>query len=227
MEWIEDLAKTPLPESQFTELPAGLMQIKNYVSFKKSFESFLYQSQELTIYRAPDLNLFSKIGETEDDFRIRMTQAMRENREAKIQKLRETYEEKSAVLNKKLKNAEEKVAAKQNKTIWQMFETIISFCGSILGALMGRGVTKGTINQASSSLKRAGKIGMGNKETSQAKEDLESYQSQLKELEEGFRKETDLIYDSNKIENMQTEKIVITPRKSDISVDKIAILWML
>ncbi|MBA3602292.1 MAG: ATP-binding protein [Parachlamydiaceae bacterium] len=226
-EFIATLTKTPLAESQFAELPGGMMQIKNFATFKKSFEQFLYQNHDFTIFQLPELNLFSKVDENEKDFRERMMLALRENRDERAQKFRSVYEEKISTITKKIKSIEEKISNKQHKTIWGIIETIISFCGSLLGALTGKGVTKGTITQAGSSLKRASKIGMGNQETAQAKETLEEYQQQLEELQEGMRKDIDALYTPQNIDNLKVEKIVITPRKSDILVEKVAIAWVL
>ncbi len=156
-----------------------------------------------------------------------MVLALHENRDARAQKLRSVYEEKISTLTRKIKSIEEKISEKQHKTIWSIIETIISFCSSMLGAFTGKGVTKGTITQAGSSLKRASKIGMGNQETNDAKETLEEYQQQLEELQDGMRTDLDALYMPQDIDDLKVEKIVITPRKSDISVEKVAIGWVL
>lgn len=224
--FVSALVKTSVPNSQFQELPAGLMQIKTFNAFKKSFEAFLYQKQGLTLLQSPELNLTSKAGESEGDFRARLTLALRENRDAQVQKVRDNYEDKIANLTKKLKAAEEKVVQKQHKTIWQAFEAFISFCSSMIGALLGRGITKGTISQAGSSIKRAGRIGQDSQGVTQAKESVEDYQTQLDDLRIGLHKDIDALYAFDRADNIKIEKIVITPRKSDISVDKIALVWI-
>lgn len=218
----QKLVRTYSPKSQFEVLPSGLMQFKNYAFFKKSFEGFLYQNQEMTIFQAPELSLSSKADESEADFRNRMTAKLRETSEARSQKLREKYNEKISIVTKKMRAAEEKASKKQSKAIWQKIETFISFLSSILGAFLGRGVTKGTITETGNSLKRASKIGMGNQEAVQAEEDVKYYQNQIDDLQHEMDKEIEFLTDVN---NIKVEKVVTSPRKSDIIIEKIGLLW--
>lgn len=222
----QKLVKTCSPKSQFEEIPSGLMQVKNYAAFKKSFEGFIYQTRELTIMQVPELNLRSKVDETEADFRSRMAVALRESNDAKAQKLREKYNDKVAMVTKRLKVAEENASKKQQKAIWQKVETFISFLSSLLGAFLGKGVTKGTITQTGNSLKRASKIGQGNQEATQAEEDVKTYQNQIDDMQDEMQKEIEALYASNSADNVKVDKVTISPRKSDISIEKVALVWV-
>ncbi|MBA3238270.1 MAG: ATP-binding protein [Parachlamydiaceae bacterium] len=222
----QKLNKEYSSKSQFEEIPSGLLQVKNYAIFKKSLEGFLYQNQELTIQIVPELNLFSKADENDADFHSRMIQVLRANADEKVEKLRDKYADKVAMVTKKLRVAEEKASKKQSRAIWQKFETFISFFSSLLGAFFGRGFTKGTITQTGNSIKRASKIGQGNQEAAQAEEDVKTYKDQIDELQEQMQQEIKAIYGPNAVDNLKVEKVIISPRKSDISIEKIALLWV-
>lgn len=220
------IVKTQSAKAQFGELPPGLLQVKNYTAFKKSFDAFLYQTQELTILQVPELSLTSKVDESEGDFKARVTIALRENRDTMAQKLRDKYADKIAALTKKLKSSEEKVSERKQKKIWQIAETVISFLSTLLGALLGRGITKGTINQAGTSFKRASKTVLDQQQASQAEDDAKSTQEQLDNLNAELQKSIDGLYTTGDIDNLKMERITVNPRKSDISIDKIGILWL-
>lgn len=103
---------------------------------------------------------------------------------------------------------------------------IETFLSSLLGAFLGKGVTKGTITQTGNSLKRASKIGMGNQEATQAEEDVKTYQNQIDDIQEEMQKEIEAFYASNGADNVKIDKITISPRKSDIIIEKIALVWV-
>lgn len=222
----DKLSKEAMPDSTFEKLPSGLTQEKNYTEFKKSFAANLYQNETLEIFEAPDLGLASKEGESEADFRIRLSMAMHEKRDEMIKKQREKYGAKITALTDKIRRAQEKLAQKQQKSVLQKFETWISFGATLLGAIFGRKITKGTITSAGTSIKRAGRLGQDSQAVSAAEEDLKTYQQQLEDLQAQMKEEIDRNYGLMDPNNLKLEKITIRPRKSDIEIDKVALVWM-
>lgn len=221
----ERLEKTANPESTFGELPAGLMQEKAYRSFEKAFSESLYQNQTLSLFRAAELNMVSKVGEDEGEFRVRVAQALREKRDEMVKKLRDKYADKIASLTNKIQRAQAKLADKQQKAGAQKWDALLSAGTTLLGTIFGRGVTKGTISQAGTTLRRAGQIDKGSRQATQAEEEVEAYQQQLRDLETQMNNEmATLSVDSNP-QSMTIETLSIHPKKSDISVEKVALVW--
>ena len=221
----EKLEKSPLPESTFGELPSGLMQEKNYPLFEKALAATLYQNQTLTIYQATDLNMTSKGGESEVDFRIRVAHAMHEKRDDLVKKMRDKNSEKIASLTEKVKRAQEKSAQKQQKAWMQKIQTLISFITTFIGALFGRGVTKGTISQTGTSIRRAGQISKDNQVATQAEENLKEYQQQLEDLKTQMNSEISAAISNVDAQSIKLETISVRPRKSDIAVERVALVW--
>ncbi len=220
----DHLEKAPMPESMFKELPAGLMQEKSYISFEKAFATLLYQNRTLTIYQSSDLNLTSKVGESEGDFRSRVIHAMREKRDELVKKLREKYADKVEALAAKIKRAQDKMAQKQEKAGMQKIQTIISFGATLLGAIFGRRVTRETISQTGTSLRRATQMGKDSQDITQAENDLKTYQQQLQDLENQMNSEVAAIASKSDVD-IKIETISVRPRKSDIDVESVSLLW--
>lgn len=216
------LEKEPRPNSTFAELPSGMMQAKNYDAFSKSFALSLYQNQTYTLYRSSELNATSNPGETEADFKSRLQLTTREKRDHQIQKVRDKYEKNIASLSQKIRLAQEKMSQKQEKAGWGKAETVLGFITTILGAIFGRGVTKGTINQAGTSLKRVGRATRESQDAARAEQDLQQYQQQRDDLQ---RQMTDEIATIGDTANLQVESIVVRPRKGDIEVQQLALVW--
>lgn len=219
------LDSSPEPESTYGELPSGLMQEKNYPIFEKAFASALYQNQSLTLYQFNDLNMTSHENESEGDFRVRVLQALKEKRDASIKKIRDQYAKKIEQLAAKIKRIQEKMTDKQQKKWLQMFQTFISFITTILGAVFGRKLTKGTINQTETSLRRAGRLTKDSQDVTQAEGDLQTTQQQFKDLEMQRDNEIFDLIENQSLENIKLDTISIRPRKSDISIEKVGLIW--
>lgn len=219
------LKNEPIAGSTFGDLPAGLMQEKNYTIFAKKFAEALYQNQTISIYQTSSPKMTSEAGESEKDFRIRAAHGMREQRDDLVKKLREKYSGKITALSEKVRRAQEKMAQKQQKAGQQKMETMISFGSTIAGALFGRGLTKGTISKTGTSLKQASKIHKDSKDAALAEEEVGVYQQQLQELEAQMNSEISAITSNEDGGNIKVDAVSIRPRKSDISVEKVALVW--
>lgn len=221
----EFLAKEAVPGSTFDQLPAGLALKKNYLAFEKSLVATLYQNQTYAMYRVPGLKLTSKENESEADFRTRAAMAARESRDVKVGQLRQKYAEKMASLSEKVRRAQEKMTQKQQEAGLQKTETLLSVGTTVLDALLGRGVNKGTISKAGTSLKRAGRMSKDNRSAQQAAEDYQACQKQLQALQEQMKAEIANFSDLADPDSIEIETVNIRPRKSDITINSVALLW--
>ena len=221
----EQLEKTPSQESSYEELPAEWMREKTYLSYKKSLVDVLYQNETLSIFLVAKLSMTSSVGETQGDFKVRVLQALREKRDAGVNTLRAKYSEKIAAITNKLGRAQNALAEKQQQAGRQKWETVISVGTTLLGTIFGRGVTKGTISQAGTSLRRAGQIGKDSGKVTEAAESIKNYQQQLDTLESDLQREVAAISTESDPEKIAIETVAIHPKKADISVEKIALLW--
>ena len=88
---------------------------------------------------------------------------------------------------------------------------------TVLGALFGK--SKASIGRAGSRvLKERGDVG-------RAKERVEKVEDDLKELEEELEDKIDDLVDDFDIDNVDIEEFQIKPRKTDIQINDIAVVW--
>jgi hypothetical protein len=220
------LDKCAAPQSTFNDLPAGLMQEKNYSIFEKTLAASLYQNQTMNIYKAPEISLTSNTGESEADFRARITLNLREKRDEMIAKVRAKYTDKIAQLSNKLKAAQEKLLQKQQQANMQKTDTLISIGTTLLGALFGRKLTKGTISQAGTSIRRAEKIGKGSQEATIAEDNYQNCLQQLNDVQTQLNNEIANLTSTGDASSIKVDEIVIRPRKSDIAIEKVGLVWL-
>lgn len=220
----EEQKDAPDPGASFDALPQNLTLPKNYASFEKQLAALLYQDQTLTLFESASPALLSNPGESKEDFSSRLNALIAERLDESTRKIKDKYEEKIATLKNRLSRYEGKWKQKQQKAWIQKIQTALSFLVAIIGAFFGKGVTKGTISQTGTSLRRAGQISKDSQEASQAEEDFNALSQQIDDLEEQKNKEiSDIQLDKSVL---GISELSLRPRKNDIFIEKIGLAWI-
>lgn len=223
-----DLDKAPAREScTFAALPGDLTRPKKFAALTNSLKDRLYRIEELRLWRAPVLKQISKPGETEQEFRLRLSQAAREQRDLQIEKLRAKYAPKLAVIQDRIRRARQKIEKEQSQASQQTMQAALSFGSSLLGALMGRKIASAAnVNRAASAARAAGRVSREKQDVSLAEENLQQLEEQCAELESDLKAETDALQDSVSPDRLMLEELVIKPKKADIGVTQVAVVWV-
>lgn len=216
------LSKASPEGGNFEEIPSSLMQAKNYPLFNKSYFDFLYQNKTLDYFVSPDKKIFSKLGESEEEFRSRLTQSQGQNKE--VDKIRDRYNVKISAIEEKIQRAQTKIETQKTQAGQKKMEAYISAGTTLLGALFGKGLTKGSISKAGTSIGKITKVSKDEERVGLSVESLESLQQQLQDIQIERDKEIAQLL-TGATSQVQLEKVLIRPRKSDISVEEISLIW--
>ncbi len=174
---------TPAPGALYAELPVPATRAASYGAWGKSLESHLYQHARLDVLICSELGLTSNAGESEGDFRARLSQALREKRDEAITRLRAKYQPRLAAFQDRIRRAEERVAREQSQYSQQKMQSTISIGATILGALLGsRRISSGTLGRATTAARSAGRMGRENEDVARAEEWAEVMQQRLDAL---------------------------------------------
>lgn len=220
------LEPKPLTDANYTDLPSFLSSPKALPGIEKSCCTYLYQHKNYELYKYEELGLTSTPEETELEFLDRVKKALREKRDADVLELQKQYGGKIASMTEKLAKAQQKLAASSEKVTQKRIETIISFGTTLLGALFGKKITKGTINSAGSTIKQAGRMTKQSQTAAQSEETVESIQTQLEDLKEQQRVEIDKVSSGVDFSNIKLETVEIPPKKSDILIEQVSLVWI-
>jgi hypothetical protein len=228
---VDDLAGrldvAPAAHARFAELPAAAARAASYASWAKSLESHLYQHGALELLACDALALSSRPGETEGDFRARLSLALREKRDAAVEKLREKYASRLTSLRDQLRRAEERVAREQSQYSHQKMQSAISIGATVLGALLGsRRVSTGTLGRATTAARSAGRIGREKEEIARAEENAEVLRQRVAELTADCERDIEALQNSLDPQAVVIRPLRLGPRKSDIAVGRVTLLWV-
>ncbi|MGE5191524.1 MAG: ATP-binding protein [Deltaproteobacteria bacterium] len=223
-----ELEKAPAAgAARFAPLPSELARPRKFAALTASLKDHLYRTQTFEIWKCPSLKQVSKPGESEGDFRVRLSQAAREFRDEKIAKLRAKYAPKVALVQERIRKARQKVEKERAQASQQTLQTALSFGSSLLGALFSRKIgSAANVSRATSAARAASRIGREKQDVTLAQENVQQYEDQLAELDAQFKAETAALDDSVNADKLELEDIVIKPRKADINVTLVALAWI-
>ena len=223
---VADLESSPDPEAQFLPLPASAGKAKSYTDWTKDFSGWLFRTQKLEIFKSPATKEVSKPGESKRDFRVRLQQTGREQRDKAAESLRQKYAPKIATLQDRIRRAEQQKAKQQSEARSSQVQAAISVGASILGAFLGRKTISATnIGRATTAIKSAGRIMKESQDVGYAEENVAALQQQLADLEAQFKAESDALSAATDPLSEKLEAVSIKPAKANIAVKLVALAW--
>jgi hypothetical protein len=130
--------RSDAPVSIVYALPAGPVKTKAWWNdLRRSLVDHLVRSKEMEVHTNRDLKLWSRVGETLEQFTVRCRQVADDKADAETAALREKYELKVRGLQQDLREAERKVDGLEDAADDKRNEELLGTAGSILGGLLG------------------------------------------------------------------------------------------
>jgi hypothetical protein len=223
---VADLEREPSEKTQFLAVPASAGKAKSYADWTKEFSGWLFRTQKVELLKSPSTKEVSKPGESERDFRVRLQQTGREQRDKAADALRQKYAPKIATLQDRIRRAELAKEKQQAESRSSQMQAAISVGASILGAFMGRKTISATnIGRATTAIRSAGRVMKESKDVGAAEENVAALQQQLADLEAQFKSESDALAAATDPLNEKLETIAIKPTKANIAVKLVALAW--
>jgi len=225
---ISDLEKSARGQAQFSPLPSAAGKARSYDQWGKDLATWLYGSRKYELLKSPTYKQFSRPGESERDFRVRLAQSVREQRDDMKEKLRQKYQAKMASLEEQVRKAQQSVNREAEQQKQQTVQTVISVGSTLLGAFLGGkgGISTGTVGRATTAARSASRILQQKEDVDRAKETVSAHQQRLDEIEAEFKAETDQLAAKGDPATEQLDKISIRPAKKDIQVRFVGLAWL-
>ncbi len=220
------VAKGAPSGAKYADLPAPAGQAASYKAWDKSLKDYVYESIVLNLFQCAALKEVSKPEEEEGDFRGRLAQSAREERDAALDKVNKSYSGKMTTLQNRIRAAEAKIEREKAQYKDQKFKTVLSMGATVLGAMLGRrAASVTTVGRAATTMRSAGRIADQKGDVAYAETNLEALNQQYAALDAEYQAALEKIkaqYDAAAIE---LQEISIRPKKADISVQRLALCW--
>ncbi len=221
-----DLEKAPAPGARFAPLPAKAAQSKSYTAWKREMTDWLYRNRTLELLMSPQHKEYSQPNESERDFRIRLGQAVREERDAALEKLRKKYSSKIATLEERIRRAEQAVDREAEQAKQLKVQTAISFGATLLSAVVGRKLGgRSSVGRATTAARGVSRSMKEAQDVGRARDTVEAHKEKLSALEAEFQREVEELKAKYDPQQEELETVSVRPKKKDISVKMVALGW--
>jgi len=220
------LAERPVADSTYDDAPAAVLSARDHKRWAAALEDHVYRSMALELPSCPDLKLTATAGMSEGEFRSRVTLALREKRDAAVEALRRKYASRLSTLQDRERRALQKVEKEKAQASDKTLSTALSVGGSLLGALLGGGRRGSAISKASSAARGVSGIGKERADVAHAEADVRAIRDQLEALEAELETEVARLESEFDPATIAIETTRLRPRKADIAVEDLALVWV-
>jgi hypothetical protein len=208
-------------DARFAFLPEAMNQESEVNAAAKDLADHLYRARRLTLHHSPDVDAFSEPGETPQEFRLRLTQAARERRDAEVDKIEDRYEKQLTRLGERLRRAQAMLDKREAEASARKRETLVSIGESVVGMFLGRRSSR----TASASLRRMRMSSSAKMRAEEAEENIEALQAEVQAMNEKLAEEVAEITARWDQAALELEEVAVNPRRADVDISYVAIGW--
>ncbi len=205
----------------FAPVPAGAATAKKIAAAAKDLADWLYYNQTLTIDVQPELGIAKDPDEPDRQFRIRLQQAAREQRDAEVDKLSKQYEKKISTPADKLMHAQQNFNEAQSKAQARQTEQWVNIGESVFGFFTGKS-TRRAVSSATSKWNQASQAAANVEETKRL---IAQLQAEQQELESELQEKIDEITTRWQSAESTLVHDELKPRRSDVDVQTVMLGW--
>lgn len=220
---LSQLDREPAGGAKFGEIPHSLLDAKFWTQASKDFVDWIYSRRSTTILRSAATGAYSKLGESEGDFRARLQFTSRESRDKRVDDLRTSWDKKIKTQSERVTRTQSTLDVQKAQASTAKMDTALRMGGSVVGALLGKRVSltsgRTAITGVARSMKESGDV-------SRAQEQVSYEQAELDKLIAQRDQELAALIASLNPQNESFETVTLTPLKKNCSVVDIGILWI-
>ncbi len=215
-----DLLARPEPDAYFDKVPETVNEASDLTTLRRELEDHLYRAHSLTLLYNAATGLYSKPGESEREFHLRISQTARELRDEEVDKVESRYESKIKTLEDRLRSAEARLEKREADARLRKQDALITAGETIFSLFSGR---RRSISAAARKVTRATTTKTDIRE---AEETVESLQADIEALKQELKAETDALVAQWEATLDDFEEVPITPRRTDVEVNLFALAWV-
>jgi uncharacterized protein YukE len=220
--------RSTAPESAIYVLPNAELKSKTYFTKAKTeLQDHLFRTMSVEVFKNAELKLFSRVGESKEDFETRCGQVADDLADKDADKLRKTMADKIDRIKDAIDKAEDKVREVDSDKKKRGPRRVVTAAGGILGSFLGgRKSTKSVLCTVNRTMGKERMREQAGERLETAKNRLEGQHDELADLERDLTDKLAAIQSDWDRKAAQIEPLSIELEKTDISVDEIAVVWI-
>ena len=212
--------------AQYASLPNLITHAKTLKEVQKSLSDYLYNTKKIELFRYKSLKLESQLGVNKRDFIVEVEDTLKDLQDLEVQKLEDKFKVKYERLENKHKKLTIKLDKEESDVTSKTSDTFMDIGLALFGAFFGkRSSSITTMRRGASAFKKGKGILKERDDVEHVKSLLQDVEEQAEELDTQFIEEVEKIKDKFDVINHEVSSVYINPRRSDINIQDIALLW--
>lgn len=222
------LSREPLPGPvNFAAVPAFALKASTYTAARSQAVDWLFANESIDLWYNEKYKIYSKPGEPEGDFRVRLGHRAKEERDQELEALRLKYQ----AAWQKLETAAAKARATIDREAAQArsakINTAVSIGQTILGALFGRkALSRTTISKTSTAARSATRAIEQSGDVGRAEDRLAEVEGQMVELKNQMDSAMAEIRLAADPDRLSLQKNPIRALKKNIAINACGLAWL-
>jgi hypothetical protein len=212
------------PAARAFVLPEAPIRSKSFwTNLEKDLVAHLVRSLSVELYANRSLKLYSRAGESKDDFVARCREAAAAKADEESAKLRDRYEAKAQSVQRQLDGAHDRVDVLATQTRGQRSEELLSAAGSILGGFLSGRWRSSDIRRAASERSQSATAG---RRLDAAHGKVATLTDQLADLEADLGEKVTQISADWEAKAAEVDTVPVTLEKADVQVAQLVLAWV-
>jgi hypothetical protein len=220
------------PDGATYTLPAAAVADKRFwAGLQRELTDHLFRNRTMDIMRNAELKLFSRPGESPEQFKARCEQAASDKADRAAAALRDKYSARVTKLEATIQATHDKIDLAADTVKQRRGEELLGAAGSLLGGLLGGRKSTGSLvktigRTASGGASRRGRSATASDRLDAAKHSAATKEQQLADLEAELAQDLTEIHEGWMTRAANVETVPIALEKADIKVDELALCWI-
>ncbi|MDH3471113.1 MAG: DUF87 domain-containing protein [Acidimicrobiia bacterium] len=216
--------RTEEPDGAVYRLPeAPLDKAAYFKAAAIAVKEHLYRNQSISVLRNATLKLYSRPGESREEFEARCDEAAQTAADQEVVKLKDKLEAKMDRLREQVRTAEARLDELSVDVETRKRDELLSGAGKILGSLLGGRRNARSLSTLGS---KRGQVRRTEQRRATAQDKLTAKIEDLEDLELDAIEDVREINDEWAEKADQIEEMEVGLEKTDISVDDISLVWI-
>jgi hypothetical protein len=216
------------PDGAVYVLPSADITSKTFFSrAKQDLQDHLYRNRAIEVLQNRELKLFSRPGESRDEFLARCGAAADERTDAEADKVRQSLTTKMDRIKEAIAKDEDKIREVESDKKRKGLDAIISVGGGILGSLLGgKKSTKSILSTIGRATSKGGITKQAGERLETAQNRLQEDAAELQQIEQDLADQLQKIDDDWDAKAADVVTLEIPLEKTDVRVDELALVWV-
>ncbi|MEQ9569561.1 MAG: hypothetical protein RLN75_05180, partial [Longimicrobiales bacterium] len=211
------------PQGARYVIPEAPLDRKSFINeVERNLRDRLHATLELTLLHNAELKLYSRPGESRDDFEARCLRAAEDAADAEAAKLRDRYESKLDTARDQVERAERRLRELEVDVSSRRQQELVSGAGALVGMFLGG---RRSTRSLSSIASRRSQTRRTEERLRSAEEKLAGEQEDVRELEDELAEDLEGIWAKWKAAAEQIAPVKIGLEKNDVDVSDLMVFW--